>query len=145
MENLLRAKRVEDDVSVSVSDTGEGIAPADLPHVFERFYRGEKSRSRANSGAGLGLAKRMVTLRDFEPVLSTFDNGKKFGTTMWAWSSTRIGQWPSVLAITRCVLVHDGLTNLARPRGNPVLRSTNPQYRSDPGRHRLCSLPTGAG
>ena len=39
-----------------VRDTGEGIAPADLPHVFERFYRGEKSRSRATGGAGLGLA-----------------------------------------------------------------------------------------
>lgn len=39
-----------------VRDTGEGIAPSDLPHVFERFYRGEKSRSRATGGAGLGLA-----------------------------------------------------------------------------------------
>ena len=39
-----------------VEDTGEGIAPEDLPFVFDRFYRGEKSRSRATGGAGLGLA-----------------------------------------------------------------------------------------
>jgi signal transduction histidine kinase len=43
-------------VAFSVADTGEGIAAEDLPHVFERFYRGEKSRSRATGGAGLGLA-----------------------------------------------------------------------------------------
>jgi signal transduction histidine kinase len=43
-------------VIFSVADTGEGIATEDLPHVFERFYRGEKSRSRATGGAGLGLA-----------------------------------------------------------------------------------------
>lgn len=43
-------------VEVAVADTGEGIAPEDQPHVFDRFYRGEKSRSRESGGTGLGLA-----------------------------------------------------------------------------------------
>ncbi|MEW5827674.1 MAG: ATP-binding protein [Chloroflexota bacterium] len=43
-------------VTVSVSDTGEGIPAADIPKIFERFYRGEKSRNRSTGGAGLGLA-----------------------------------------------------------------------------------------
>jgi signal transduction histidine kinase len=46
----------EADLLVEVADTGEGIDPADLPHIFERFYRGEKSRSRRTGGTGLGLA-----------------------------------------------------------------------------------------
>lgn len=46
----------DQNVRVSVSDTGEGIAPEDLPHVFDRFYRGDKSRARTSGGTGLGLA-----------------------------------------------------------------------------------------
>jgi len=44
------------DVLVTVSNTGEGIPAADLAHVFERFYRVEKSRDRRRGGAGIGLA-----------------------------------------------------------------------------------------
>ncbi|MBK3641754.1 MULTISPECIES: HAMP domain-containing sensor histidine kinase [Streptomyces] len=49
------ARRDGDDVVFTVTDTGSGIAAEDLPHVFERFWRAEKSRSRRTGGSGLGL------------------------------------------------------------------------------------------
>jgi len=52
----VRARRAGLGVEVTVHDSGEGIRPEDLPNIFESFYRGEKSRSRATGGAGLGLA-----------------------------------------------------------------------------------------
>ena len=58
------ARPREGDVLVSVSNSGHGIPSDDLPHVFERFYRVEKSRDRASGGAGIGLAivKTLVEL-----------------------------------------------------------------------------------
>jgi signal transduction histidine kinase len=52
----LSAQIAERFVRISVADTGEGIAAEDLAHIFERFYRGDKSRTRTSGGTGLGLA-----------------------------------------------------------------------------------------
>ncbi|MGI5208119.1 ATP-binding protein [Spirillospora sp. CA-108201] len=52
----LRAHADGDDVLIEVADTGPGIPPEHLPHVFDRFWRAEKSRSRQTGGSGLGLA-----------------------------------------------------------------------------------------
>ena len=51
----LTARRAGEQVVLTVADTGTGIAPEDLPHVFDRFWRAEKSRSRRTGGSGLGL------------------------------------------------------------------------------------------
>jgi signal transduction histidine kinase len=52
----VRLSREGDSARVEVIDTGEGIPADDLPYIFDRFYRSEKSRSRSTGGAGLGLA-----------------------------------------------------------------------------------------
>ena len=49
-------RRTSQGAEVTVSDTGEGIRADDLDHIFERFFRGERSRNRGTGGAGLGLA-----------------------------------------------------------------------------------------
>jgi signal transduction histidine kinase len=55
-EVTVSARREQKDILVEVSDTGPGIPQQDQGRVFERFFRGEKSRNRASGGAGLGLA-----------------------------------------------------------------------------------------
>ncbi|MPY61055.1 HAMP domain-containing histidine kinase [Streptomyces spongiae] len=52
----LSARQTAEEAVLTVRDTGDGIAPEDLPHVFERFWRAEKSRSRRTGGSGLGLS-----------------------------------------------------------------------------------------
>ena len=72
-------------VEVSVSDTGEGIPAEDLPHVFERFYRVDKSRARATGGSGLGLtiAKRLIEAHGGTIVVqSKLGEGSRFSFTL---------------------------------------------------------------
>ncbi len=72
-------------VEVSVSDTGEGIPAEDLPHIFDRFYRVDKSRARATGGSGLGLtiARRLIEAHGGTiGVQSKLGEGSRFSFTL---------------------------------------------------------------
>ena len=68
-------------VRITISDTGRGIPPKDLPFIFDRFYRVERSRNRTTGGTGLGLsiAKKILELHDSEILVESEVNvGTKF-------------------------------------------------------------------
>ena len=72
-------------VQLSVKDNGTGIPEDDLPYIFERFYRVDKSRSRSTGGVGLGLtiAKRLIEAHDGQiEVLSEAGKGSEFLVTL---------------------------------------------------------------
>jgi two-component system sensor histidine kinase BaeS len=59
----LRAQPTDGGVCIVVHDTGKGIPPEDLPYIFDRFWRGDRSRSHAGgagSGLGLAIARQLV-------------------------------------------------------------------------------------
>jgi PAS domain S-box-containing protein len=80
-EVLVLLKRVDSHIEVSVIDTGDGIAPALLPHVFDRFKQADASTTRRHGGLGLGLAivKQLVKLHGGDVRVSSEGVGK--GTT----------------------------------------------------------------
>jgi two-component system sensor histidine kinase BaeS len=82
----LSAQREGESVCFSVQDTGIGISPEHLSHVFERFYRVDKSRSRAGGGSGIGLtiAKHLVEAQggQIEAASSGPDQGSTISFTI---------------------------------------------------------------
>lgn len=76
---------LENKAQISISDTGRGISKDDIEHIFDRFYRSDKSRSRDTGGAGLGLSivKKLVELVGGTiEVLSTEGKGTTFLITL---------------------------------------------------------------
>ncbi|MFT9846281.1 sensor histidine kinase [Aneurinibacillus sp. REN35] len=67
-------------IHVEISDTGVGIKEEDLPHIFERFYKASKSRSRTEGGSGLGLSivKKIIELHDGKITIASI---RQEGTT----------------------------------------------------------------
>ena len=72
-------------VAVAISDHGPGILPKDLPHIWDRFYRGDQSRARNQGGTGLGLAitKKLVQAMGGEILVYSIPNqGATFTFTL---------------------------------------------------------------
>jgi two-component system sensor histidine kinase BaeS len=78
----LQAEPTDQGVRISVCDTGEGIPPEDLPFIFDRFWRGDRSRTRADgvgSGLGLAIARQLVQAHGGKiSVQSQLDEGTTF-------------------------------------------------------------------
>jgi len=78
-------ERQNGNARIIVSDTGGGIPSGDLPHIFERFYRADKARTRENGGSGLGLAiaKWIVDAHKGEILVkSTLGEGTRIAITL---------------------------------------------------------------
>ena len=70
----------EEGVHVSVVDTGQGISAEDLPYIFDRFFRAEKSRSKGGTGLGLAIAQKIVEAHGRKiSVSSKLNTGTTFG------------------------------------------------------------------
>lgn len=74
-----------DAVSIDVADTGEGIAGEQLPHIFERFYRGSSARAHDHLGSGVGLTISQALVREHGGTLTAASAGPGAGSTFALW------------------------------------------------------------
>ena len=89
------AETAGDRILVSVTDTGCGIAPEDLPHIFERFFKTDKSRREGGTGLGLSIAKQIIDkLGESIFVESTPGQGTSFHFTLKKYISNAIALGP---------------------------------------------------
>jgi signal transduction histidine kinase len=73
----------EETADVTVADTGIGIAPADLPHIFERFYRGANARAQGGMGLGLAIARSVAEQHGGQiAVASDLGRGSRFTVSL---------------------------------------------------------------
>lgn len=85
-EVVVGLAKVNQKARLTVSDNGPGIPPEDLPHIFERFYRGEKARTRTRDGKGFGLGLSIAywIVRNHEGQIEVSSSQEK-GTTFCVW------------------------------------------------------------
>lgn len=77
-EIRITAKRVEKIIEIQVTDTGVGISHEHLPHIFDRFYRVDESRTQRGSGLGLAIAKNIVIVHKGQIEVSSTNMGSIF-------------------------------------------------------------------
>ncbi|MCL2671111.1 MAG: cell wall metabolism sensor histidine kinase WalK [Clostridiales bacterium] len=95
-EITLSAREDALNIYASVSNTGEGIAPGDLPHIFERFYRADSARSSGGTGLGLSIAKLIAeSLRENIEVQSGPGNLTTFTLSLKKYVSNAIALGPA--------------------------------------------------
>ena len=85
-EVVVALGKAQNQARLTVTDNGPGIAPEDLPHIFERFYRGEKSRTRSKTGKGFGLGLSIAywIVRNHDGRIDV-DSKEGTGTTFCIW------------------------------------------------------------
>jgi two-component system sensor histidine kinase BaeS len=71
----------QDELAITVTDDGDGIAAEHLPHVFERFYRADAARNRDRGGAGIGLAIAKALIQAHRGDITASSQGPGTGTT----------------------------------------------------------------
>ena len=96
---IIRLMETHTDLIVSVSDEGLGIPRKDIPHLFDRFYRVDKARSRAMGGSGLGLAiaKEVVQLHGGKIWVNSIENkGSTFFVSLPYVPFEEDGEWDEI-------------------------------------------------